>query len=208
MDFFLLYGMYPFSVALIVLLSLVLIQIILTVIGMDIVGLADDFLPDFDLDFDAPDASFLEKSLSFLGLGKVPTAIILMSFLGAFGIAGFFFQKIALSMFGTLANPWLASGFAIAISLPVTGKIAALFARIFPSDETSAVSADTLIGRTAKIIYGDATYEKSASAKVTDANNTNHYLQVKALSPDGFYEQGSEVTLVSRKDGFFFVSTE
>jgi len=206
MNIFLSPEMFPFSVALLVLVGLVTLQLFMFLLGADIAGMVDDLLPGTD--FDLPDASGLAKALSFFGIGKVPAVVILEAFLGSFGTSGYVLQNASLVLFGSMGDAISVSAIALLMALTITGRVASLLARMLPSEESSAVGVNSLIGRHAVITYGDATNSLPASAKVTDSNGQIHHIQVKAARPEGFFAKGAEVKIVSRKDGFFFVAAD
>ena len=202
MSLFLEPGMFPFMVSIYLLAGLVALEVALLVLGADVFHFIDDLLPDLG-EADAPETLSLSKALAFVGIGKVPVLMVLMSFLATFGLGGFLVQEAAAALSGgylPLAAAVPAAGVAAVLC---TGRLAALLARILPSEETTAVSKDSLIGRKATINFGDATFTRNAQAKVTDRHGNVHYVQVMASSPEELLPEGSEIALVSRHKGFF-----
>lgn len=195
--------MIPFSAALALLAGLVLIETALLTIGLGVSGIGDSDLGDADMGADAPEVGAFGKALSFVGFGKVPAMVVVMSLAGTFGAAGFLVQQAAEAVSGSLLPASLAAVPALFLSLATTGRIARTVARILPSDETSAVSANSLIGRTATLTYGEATTGSVATAKVTDHLGGVHVIHVKAGAPEDVFTAGDRVLIASRSDGFF-----
>jgi len=194
--------MFPFMVSVYLLVGLVALEVVLLVLGADAFHFIDDLIPDLG-EADAPETLSLAKALGFIGIGKVPVLMVLMSFLAIFGAGGYLIQKASAAFLDGYLPLAAAVPLAGAAAILLTGRFAALLARVLPSEETSAVSKDSLIGRKAVMNFGDATFTRNASAKVTDRHGNVHYVQVMASSPEELLPEGSEITLVSRHKGFF-----
>lgn len=162
------------------------------------------------LDAAAPDVSFLpdavNKALSVLGFGKVPAILVIIALLTFFGIAGFLTQAIALQIFNTPLPAVVAAPIAFIGAIEASRRFAWIVQRYLPSDETSAVERTTLVGRSATIVYGDATPDRPATAAVTDDFGSVHRVQVK--SDAGVIEQGSLVLIIAYEGAFFIVGRD
>lgn len=200
----------PFTGALCILAALVALEFVLLVLGADLFHFVDDILPDLghhdvggvhaDAHADTPS---IGKVLSFVGIGKLPVVMVLMCFLATFGLAGYFLQHGAEVLSGAFLPLGAAVPAVLAFSLVLTGRVATLLARILPSEETSAVSAESLIGLVATVVYGDASMTRPATGKVADAHGNIHHIQVKASSPEELLHQGQQVQIVSLVGGFY-----
>jgi len=214
-----------FSVALILLLALVVLEIGGALLGFSLLGVDGDAGLDIDADLDVDmdvDADFDASSgtsldgvqsgltgiLSFLGIGKVPFGVWLLAFLTLFGITGLIGQQISQSLINTFI-PWQIAVPAVFIAIsPVLSKFCTLLSRLVPSLETAAVDQNSLISRPARIIQGTARIDLSAQAKVTDVHGNPHYVRVVPMSDDvenggGEFPTGTNVRLVSVENGLY-----
>jgi len=77
-------------------------------------------------------------------------------------------------------------------------------ARIMPRDETSAVSRDSLVGRVAVIVTGEAAHNSAAQARVRDEHGQVHYVMVEPDNAADTFKQGSSVLLVRHAGAKYF----
>lgn len=142
--------------------------------------------------------------LSWVNVGRLPLLMLVVVFLFAFGMTGLIGQRIVAAVLGGPA-PWLlAVPAAFAVALPVTRVFAAGVARIMPQDESSAVSRDSLVGRIAVIVTGDARTGSAAQGRVRDAHGKDHYVMVEPDNQGDVFEQGRSVLLVRRAGARFY----
>ena len=152
-------------------------------------------------DGDAPgDASLLQ----WLNLGRLPLLMLLVVYLLCFGLGGLILQRLAAAVFGQPAPWFLAAPLAVAAALPATRAAGRLFARFLPTEETTAVGRDTLVGRIAVIVTGEATSGSPAQARTRDGHGQPHYVMVEPDEPDETFAQGENVVLVRRAGATFF----
>ena len=85
--------------------------------------------------------------LSWLGVGRLPFLLLLVVFLAAFGTLGLVAQQASRDLTGALLSPWIAGPAAAIAALPLTGLLARGLARILPTDHTTAIPLDALVGR-------------------------------------------------------------
>lgn len=201
-------AMMPFTVAAMVLLLLLLIELVGFFFG-GVSGFLDNLLPDalvdadFDIDADldaSVDASMDAassggelslglKALDWLYVGRIPTMILLILLIACFSIAGFIIQELAHRILGSYLSPWLASLDALVVSIPLLKVTAAALYPIIPKEETTAVGGNELLGREARIVLGQASVGLPAQAKVMDAHGQSHYV---LLEPDPDYHPQSD----------------
>ena len=122
--------------------------------------------------------------LGWMGAGKLPLSVALVLFLGAFGIGGFAVQQVAASATGGTLPPLPATALALPIALIATRFLGGALAKILPTDETTAVSLDSLVGRRGHIVVGTASLGTPARAKVRDAFGHSHYVLVEPHVPE------------------------
>lgn len=207
-----------FGVALALMLGIAILEGVMTVLGAGLSGLLDNLLPegvqaDLDLDIDgdidgaevldAASPSALSKLLGWLCVGRVPVLVLLVAFLLSFGLVGFALQKVVFAVSGALLPGWIVWLPALAAALPPTRWIGRAVARIVPSDETSAVSVDSFVGRTAVVTLGTAKQGQPAQARLKDQHGQSHYVMVEPDNTQDEFTTGSRVLLVRRVNSTF-----
>jgi len=199
-----------FSAALILMLMIAILEGITTIIGMGVSEMLEAVLPDFDFDFNTPDApqSVLTKLLGWLNFGRVPLLIILVCFLSAFGLVGYSLQYLIVSTGLPLIPQLIMVPVAFIIAMPFVRLFTNILQNIMPRDETSALSEKSFIGAMATITLGKATKGSPAEAKVTDKHGQTHYFMVQPHSEDEQFEQGESVLLSEQlSNGFYAIKT-
>lgn len=208
----------PFAVALATMVGLSVLELSFLIGGLGgLSQLIDAILPeglgatvDLDLDADvdadlsgAGSPSGLQSVLSFFGIGTVPFLVVLVAFLTSFGLTGFAIQYGAKALTSAYLPATYASMPALIIGSSLSGRIAQFFGKLIPSVETDAVSAESFVGRVAKVTLGTATEGEPAQARVKGPKGHNHMVLVEPDLPGQSLEQGSRVLLVSREGSIF-----
>jgi len=189
----------PFTVALVIMAALAVLEGAALLIGGS--GLSELIGHGFDLDADADiDAGIHGHGglLDWLHVGRVPILILFILFLTAFGISGLLIQAFSRSITGGFLSVWLASAGAFAMAVPAVRVGGFALDKILPKDETSAVSLDSLIGRAGVIVVGTARVGFAAQARVRDEYGRSHYVMVEPDQDGNTFETGTEVLLVKR----------
>ncbi|MEO1175113.1 MAG: YqiJ family protein [Myxococcota bacterium] len=215
LEFALLPGNFPFSVALALMGAIGVLEVVTLALGMSASGVVDSVLPDFDFDVDvdfdldvdadadlATHTPALSGLFSWLHVGKVPTLILFVAFLMGFGLSGFAVQGLAKLVFGSALASGLAAVPAFLGALPVIHIAGRVFRVVLPSEQTDAMSRQTLIGRTAVLTLGTARNGEPAQARLKDAGGQMQYVMVEPKD-DSVFEAGDEVVLVAM-DGAHF----
>lgn len=228
LDFILAEANRAFAITIAAMLGITVLEIVLATGGLGMMGALDNLVPDdFDIDFGdvdagidldadvdmdvdmdaAPDAgggaSFLHAVLGFFGIGRVPLLVVIVSFLGSFGITGYLTQGVVHGITGFYLPGLVASIPAFFGGSFVTRHLALLVGRLVPDVETEAVDSGTFIGRTAVVTLGEAAPGKPAQGKLRDHNGQIHYLMVEPDQEDKTYREGDEVLLVSKEGSVF-----
>jgi hypothetical protein len=222
-DLFLMPNALPFSIALAVTAGLFLIEIISLLLGATVLGLGGD-APDIDVDADFDlsadiDIAALDADadaegalsaapsgfLTWIGARDVPFLIWFVSFLTLFGLFGLITQSISVAIIGAPLFTLLAVVIAVLPAIGVTRIIANWVALIMPKTETSAMRTRYLGGHNGTITQGTATRGNPAEVKIKDRHGNIHYLRVEPFDDDGVFRQGSDVTLIRKRDNNFFV---
>lgn len=200
----------PFSIALMILGLIVLLEAGGLLFGIAFSGLVDSLFPEFgDLDLDAgpemdgPAGGPVAVLLSWLCVGKVPILILLAAFLTGFGLSGLIVQSVINSVAGFYLPAFVAAFIALFVALPVTRHLGLLLARIMPSDTSDAVSSNSFVGRTAVIIRGVARANAPAEAKFKDSGGTTQYILVEPDQAEDEFPTGTEVLLTEKTGAVF-----
>lgn len=188
----------PFTIALLILLVLVLIEIAGLAFGVAFSGLVDGLLPeiDADADVDLSGGDAIGKLFAWLYVGKVPVLIVLAAFLAGFGLVGVTLQNVAAATFGASLPLFMAAPLAFLGAIPTTRVFAGLAARIIPKEESDAVSADSFVGRVATIIRGEARIGAPAEARLIDAHGLTHYILIEPDEAGAAFRQGEEILVI------------
>lgn len=182
--------------------ALVLMLLIGAVEALGIGGglAAGDGIEGLDADVNVETPSLL----SWINVGRLPLLMLIVVFLFGFGMTGLIGQRIVAEVFGQ-PGPWfLAAPIAFAAALPVTRIFGRGVAKVMPRDETSAVSRDSLVGRVAVIVMGEARHASAAQARVRDQHGQVHYVMVEPDNSADVFEQGSSVLLVRYAGAKYF----
>ena len=212
--------MMPFSMALALVAGLLVLEVIMSLVGLSIMGdgadadfdagldadFDADFEPDFETDLDGASdfdaevdgpatAASTSGVASWLGFGEVPMILWAAGMLTAFGISGYVLQSASSALLGVLL-PWSA---AVPLSLPpaiLAGRwFARTLARIVPKTETSAINRRSLGGRRGVIAQGTAQRGRPAQARIRDGYGNTHYVRVEPVDDGASYPQGTEVLI-------------
>jgi hypothetical protein len=170
--------------------------------GVQLIGLGGHFDADAhaDVHIDA-DGDF--DLLGWLGVGRLPLLMLIVTFLALFGIGGLVLQQILHDLTGAPLTPWIAVPAVAAASLPLTGLTARGLSKILPRDHTTAVPLEALLGRSAQIVTGRARHGSPARARAEDDFGQHHYVMVEPDLQDQVFEEGETVLLVRREGDCF-----
>ena len=193
-------GIYPFTIAALILVGLVVVEVIAMVVGMSFSSLLGDGAAH-DVSYGHADPGPLDTWMSWLNKGGVPLLILIMIWLASFAIAGFVIQGVAGAIIAPLPT-LIASLGAFAAALPFTRTLSRWTARIFPGDETTAIAQVDLIGLTGTVTLGPLDQGKPGRVRVRDRHGNIHVLRAQAAA-DHVIPKGAVVLLVDGSDGLF-----
>ncbi|MEW5687356.1 MAG: OB-fold-containig protein [Pseudomonadota bacterium] len=175
---------------------------LMLLIGLaELVGLGSGLVPDADLDADLDGGASL---LQWLNVGRLPLLMLLVVLLLVFGLSGLVLQRLADAVIGRPAPWFLAVPLALAAAIPATRASGRALARFLPRDETTAVSRDSLVGRIAVIVTGEAAPGSPAQARTRDIHDQPHYVMVEPDTADETFAEGETVVLVRQAGATFF----
>lgn len=154
------------------------------------------------------DPGLLTRALSFLGIGRVPLSIIVISFCFLWGFWGFAGNTLLAPLLPSFMFVWVSIAIAFVVSLSLTRTLANAIARIMPATETYAVSLEQLVGKWGESITSiDETF---GQAHVYDDAGVLHTVQCVVKSGAATIPRGRQVILLFFDDthGVFSVGTE
>jgi membrane protein implicated in regulation of membrane protease activity len=192
----------PFAVAALILIGLVGIELIGLQVGLSLSQWVDHSVDHADHAPDHEGDSHLMGALDWLNAGRVPLLVLLMTALGAFAAVGFALEALARAVWIPL--PALAASvIALIAAAPVVRVVTRAVARIVPRDETYAVEAADLVGRTAEVTMGPLDEGVPGRVKLRDAHWNWHFPRARAAKGQAPMAIGSTVLLVEWKGTAF-----
>ncbi|MEC9261732.1 MAG: OB-fold-containig protein [Pseudomonadota bacterium] len=186
-----------FSCALGIVIALFILEMAGMFFGVSLLGLVDD---QAALDADTDTSSGFTEFGSWLALDRLPLLVWLVLLLTTFGSAGLTFNFLSLTLLDTYFARWLITLLAVIAGLFFTARFGTFIARLLPKQESSATTADELIGTVGHITVGVARQNSPAEGKFIDAHGQPHYLLVEPLEPDEQFSQGEKILLIQKRD--------
>ena len=186
-----------FSCALGIVIALFILEMVGMFFGISLLGLVDD---QAALDADADTSSGFTEFGSWLTLDRVPLLVWLVLLLTTFGSAGLTFNFLSLTLLDTYFARWLITLLAVVAGLFFTARFGTFIARLLPKQESSATTADELVGTVGHITVGVARQNSPAEGKFVDAHGQPHYLLVEPIKPDEQFSQGEKILLIQKRD--------
>ena len=195
-----------FTMALVLMGMIAVLEGVSTIIGMGISELLESILPDVEFDIATADApqSTLTKLLGWINFGKVPLLIIMVCFLTAFGVVGYLLQYLSQSLSTILLPQIIAVPIAFVIAMPFVRLFTSLLKKIMPRDESSALKEESFVGAMVTITLGTAKKGAPAEAKLVDKHGQTHYFMVQPESEEEMFEQGESVLLLRPSSNGFY----
>lgn len=197
MSFFLDDANFWFSCALGVVAALFILEMAGMFFGISLLGLIDD-QAEMDADTDAS-SGFIQFG-SWLALDRVPLLVWLVLLLTTFGIAGLLLNFFSLTLLNTYFARWMVILLALILGLFFTARFGGVIARLLPKQESSATTADQLVGTVGHITVGVARHNNPAEGKFVDTHGQPHYLLVEPIEPDEQFSQGERILLIQKRD--------
>jgi hypothetical protein len=191
---------WPFVVATLLLLLITAAEGLALLGGVSLFHWLDHWLPPVP----SAEHGALDKGLGWLHVGRVPALALLVIFLAAFAMTGFALNMVTHRLLGLWAPAWLSIPVAAVAGLPIVRILGAGIARLVPSDESFAVTLDSLVGRVATVLGGTARNEYPAEAKVLNQHGQTLYVMVEPDTADTTFEAGASVLLVRQISGTRF----
>jgi hypothetical protein len=191
---------WPFVAAMVLLLLIAAMEGLSLLVGVSAFHWFDHWLPALSHAEHGP----IDKGLGWLHVGRVPVLALLVIFLAAFAMTGFALNMAAQRLWGLWLPVWLSIPIAAATGLPIVRILGAGVARLVPSDESFAVTLDSLVGRVATVLGGTARNGYPAEAKVLNQHGQTLYVMVEPDTVGAIFEAGASVLLVRQIAGTRF----
>lgn len=217
----------PFTIALCLLFGLLALEIIMSFLGGTVLGLGADAdldvdlpdLGDMDIDFgdvdpelfdvadpeidadvasEGPDAMSAGPA-SWLGIGRMPALIWLAALLLGFGLTGVVLQALSQAILGSYLPISLVGVISAVAGITFARQFGAVFARLLPKTETTAMDARHLGRRTGIVTQGTAKRGKPSEVKVKDRHGNIHYLRAEPLKDADEIPVGTEVLVLRHR---------
>lgn len=210
----------PFSVALVMLIGIALLEGITVLMGAGFSQFLESLLPEIDLpdgdldidvegdidaDIEIDTPSIMTRFFGWIKIKGVPMIVVLVVFLTIFSLSGFILQGTVKAVLNFYLPWYLASLPAVMVTLPCVRYTSLLLANVVIKDETQVVSTKTFVGKIAVISLGCARKGHPAEAKITDKYGQTHYIRVEPAEDNEEFEQSSKVLLVEKKGHIFTV---
>jgi membrane protein implicated in regulation of membrane protease activity len=144
---------------------------------------------------DADAAAAHHALLDFLGIGRCPLSLILMTLCFLFA----FFGLASIIILKQLVRSGLLVGLvsypaALVLAALVTGRIARLIGRFMPTAETYVAGESSLVGSVGKAVY--AFSGERGFVQVYDRNNTLQEVRAVCAEPGQAIRAGDDVLLI------------
>jgi len=193
----------PFTIALIMMLAIALLEGVGMLLGVGLSTLFDSLLPDIDFDINEP-SSALTHFMGWMNIGRVPLLAIIVCFLTSFGAVGYLMQSVSFSLFSFYIPSTIAVFVAFGVTLPMTKFMTNAIRKVIPADESSALSQEELIGSAATITLGTAKKGFPAEAKYVDKYTQAHYFMVEPEEIEIEFKVGETVILAKESPRGFY----
>jgi hypothetical protein len=200
MEVFVVEQSWPFVVALMLLLLVTIVEGLSVLLGASASGWLDSLLPD---PWDAVTGP-IDSWLGWLHVGRVPALVLVVIFLAAFSFTGLTANVVVNRWFDVWIPVFLSVPIAFVSALPVVRILGAGLARVIPKDESSAVTFDTLLGRVAVMVGGEARKGSPAQGKVNTDSGQTIYLMIEPDNEGATFVGGDKVLLVRQLGGSRF----
>lgn len=148
-----------------------------------------------------PSAGLMGTFLDIIGFRKVPLIMWLTAFCASFSSLGLCLQLGMRQILGFDLPAEMAAGLVIAPAGYATGQVARFLAWLIPSDETSAVSRNSLARRRGKVSVGTAKRGMPAEVEIYDRHGNAHYLMLEPYLEEEEIAQGTEVVVIRLPGG-------
>lgn len=197
-----------YSIALAIMLGLAMLEGVAMLIGLSLLSALDDLIPaDLSVDSDAQITTpGLTSVLGWLGLNQLPLLIWLVLFLTSFGLTGISVNYISFSALDMLFPSSILFGFSLIFAVICSKFLGRRLAKIFPKNESTAISSLDMQGLEARITVGVAKLNSSAEATCVDNYGQRHYVMVQPIEENQEFTAGTNVVLIEKQTNYWLVA--
>lgn len=193
----------PFTVAALVMLGLLAVEIVTALFGVAASSLLDTTLGIDTGHYDTHAGSIqgvdgpFATAFDWLNAGRVPVLVLIIVAIACFTVVGMVVQIVAMNVLAPL--PVLAAcAIAVAATIPGTRWVSRALASLIPRDETYVLGTQDLIGRVGIVTLGPVTEGSAARAKIQDKYGNWHFPRIRPGAPELSIPQGASVLIVDR----------
>lgn len=195
----------PFTIALLVMAGIAVLEVISMLLGFALSHAVDSAIPGLDHDvhvgLDLNHDGHISTGEHFLGwlhIGQVPVLILFVLLLLGFGLGGVMTQWVALNSLGRPLPLAGAVPIALVVGILIVHFFGSMAKKTVLRDETTAISAESLVGHSATITLGLTRRGTPTQAKLKDKHGQTHYILVEPMHDDAEFQSGQSVLLVER----------
>ncbi|WP_425066690.1 OB-fold-containig protein [Reyranella sp.] len=193
----------PFTIAALVMLGLLAVEIVSALFGVAASSLLDTSLGIDTGHYDAHTGSIhgvdgpIGTTFDWLNAGRVPLLVLIIAAIACFSVTGMVVQIVALNLLAPLPA-LIASAVALVAAVPGTRWVSRVVSRLIPRDETYVLGSHDLIGRVGTVTLGPVTEGCPARAKIQDRFGNWHFPRIRPGAPNLSIPQGASILIVDR----------
>ena len=203
----------PFTIAALVMLGMLAIEIVSTLFGVAASTLLDSILGLHDIHVGASESQTLESApdggvvhgsgspfataFNWLNAGRVPLLVLMIAAIACFAVTGMVMQILAMHLLRPLPTA-VAVVVAIAAAVPGARWVSGLVSRIIPRDETYVLGDNDLVGRVGVVTLGPVVEGAAARAKVQDRYGNWHFPRIAPGSAGLSIPEGASILIVDK----------
>lgn len=145
-------------------------------------------------------------ALDWLNAGRVPLLVLLIALLSAFAALGMVLQ-IVVGGTGFFLPGLLAVAIAAVPAVICTRHTSRLIARVVPRDETYAQTGADFVGLVGEVTVGPVRHGVVARARIRDRHGNTHWPRVEPADPEQVIPAGASVLVIeARSNGALAVT--
>lgn len=193
----------PFTIAALVMLGLLAVEIASALFGVAASSLLDTSLGIDTGHYDAHTGSIhgvdgpIGTAFDWLNAGRVPLLVLIIAAIACFSVTGMVVQIVALNLLAPLPA-LIASAVALVAAVPGTRWVSRVVSRLIPRDETYVLGSHDLIGRVGTVTLGPVMEGCPARAKIQDRFGNWHFPRIRPGAPNLSIPQGASILIVDR----------
>ena len=189
----------PFTIAALVMLGLLTVEIVTALFGVAASSLLEGALGLDAVDHGAThgaDGPFA-TAFDWLNAGRVPVLVLIIAAIACFAVTGMVIQIVAMNLLAPL--PVVAATLiAVVAMVPGTRWVSRVVSWLIPRDETYVLGGQDLIGRVGTVTLGPVTEGSAARTKIQDKFGNWHFPRIRPGSAGLSIPQGTSILIVDK----------